>query len=318
MRTWVLAICTAATSFGIAAAFGQTPGNNPIPEKYVPCTGDFEGNYSFSERQGICDAAIESNTFQGMDLAQFYLHRWAIRNAKKEKAQSDLDKALAIRPDIADDVIRFAQSYIDDKEFDLAKAALDAAAKAQPRNWSVHYHAAELALRQGAFDLAVQENAKALDSQPDGEDARHQQATVLAAKGDVDGAIAVIDKLIVSFPDSDVYYNLRCYFRAVANRDLDKALADCNTALKIKPNNQYDLDSRGLVYLRMGRYAEAIADYTAGIRVADRPSPNSLYGRALAERQSGDSMGAAADLQAAEVLSPGIDKKFNTLAILVE
>lgn len=320
MRTWVGAALTAATLFGAATAFGQTPDNPEAVKKYAPCTGQFEGDFSLSQRLGVCNAAIESKSFQGKDLAEFYLHRWAVLNAKDAAAaaQSDLEKALSIWPAIADDVAGFASSDIAEKKYDLAKAALDTAEKAQPGNKFVHYYSAELHLRQGAFDLAAQENAKALAAQPDDADSLRQQSDIRAIQGDFGGAVAVLDALVAKHPGSDMFYNSRCYLRGVAGRELDKALADCNAALKIKPNDSAILDSRGLVYLRMNRFTDAIADYTSAITIADHPSPTSFYGRALAEQQTGNVVSASADFAAAEALSPGIDKKFNTPAILAE
>ena len=42
----------------------------------------------------------------------------------------------------------------------------------------------------------------------------------------------------------------RCWARALTGRDLDKALADCDRALRLAPKTPEFLDSRGLVHLR--------------------------------------------------------------------
>ena len=46
---------------------------------------------------------------------------------------------------------------------------------------------------------------------------------------------------------------------------LDQALADSNESLRLK-GDPYTLDSRGLVYLKLGRFDPAIADYTAVLK----------------------------------------------------
>src|SRR5207237_7102747 len=61
--------------------------------------------------------------------------------------------------------------------------------------------------------------------------------------------------------------NGACWSRAVLNRDLDTALADCDAGLKLRPNGPGLHDSRGLVHLRKGEYDLAIADYDAAIQV---------------------------------------------------
>jgi tetratricopeptide (TPR) repeat protein len=85
--------------------------------------------------------------------------------------------------------------------------------------------------------------------------------------------------------------NARCFLRAELNRDLDAALADCNDALRFKPGNPAMMDSRALVYYRMGRYAEAIAEYDAVLRARSGFAP-SLYMRGVARIKSGDAAGA--------------------------
>ena len=99
--------------------------------------------------------------------------------------------------------------------------------------------------------------------------------------------------------------NLRCWARAQRGQELDEALADCNTALKLKPNTAAYFDSRGLVYLRRSNYDKAIADYDAALRLQPKLAW-SLYGRGLARLRKGDSTAGQADIAAAAALRPGI------------
>ncbi len=62
---------------------------------------------------------------------------------------------------------------------------------------------------------------------------------------------------------------------------LEEALADCNEALRLAPNDPANLDSRGFTYLKLGRFEQAIADYDAALAHNPR-DPGSLYGRGLA------------------------------------
>ena len=61
---------------------------------------------------------------------------------------------------------------------------------------------------------------------------------------------------------------------------LDRALADCNQALKLRPNDATILDSRAFTYLKMGRYKEALRDYDAALTIAPRAA-DSLFGRGV-------------------------------------
>lgn len=320
MRTWISGAITGAILLCAAPALGQTARNAELTAKYGPCYALDEGRFTLAQRLGVCNTAIQSKAYQGEDLANLYLNRSAILNAKHETAlaQSDLDMALATWPEIAQAVAERADSYMNGKKLDLAQADLDRAYKVQPGNWRVLYGRARLHLLRGETDLAAKDSEAALKAQPGNALVLKQQSIIRAISGDWNGAIAILNGLVAEHPDSEAYYNFRCYVRGVAGRELDKALADCNSALNIKPQQPYILDSRGLVYLRMGKLAESIADYTAAITLDDNPSPSSFYGRGLAEQKSGDQMSAAADFQAAESLSPTIGKRFNTLAMIAD
>lgn len=98
-----------------------------------------------------------------------------------------------------------------------------------------------------------------------------------------------------------VNYNDRCWARAVANIDLDGALADCNEALRLMPDFVPALDSRAFLHLRGGRFQEAITDYDAAIQLSPQDSW-SLYGRAIAKMKIGDTQGAEADIEASKAV----------------
>jgi Flp pilus assembly protein TadD len=99
--------------------------------------------------------------------------------------------------------------------------------------------------------------------------------------------------------------NSRCWTRALWGQELGQALADCDLALKLHPDNATYLDSRGLVRLRRGEYNQAIADYTRALKL----QPNlawSHYGRGVAELREGMKDQGQADINAAMKLQPHI------------
>ena len=98
-----------------------------------------------------------------------------------------------------------------------------------------------------------------------------------------------------------INYNDRCWARAVAMIDLDAALADCNEALRMRPDFVPALDSRAFVHMRGGRFREAITDYDAAIKGIPQ-DPYSLYGRGIAKMRVGDTEGAAADITASKAV----------------
>jgi len=108
--------------------------------------------------------------------------------------------------------------------------------------------------------------------------------------------------------------NDRCWFRAEANQDLPAALKDCNRALHLAGAAPATLDSRGLVYLRLGKPDEAIADYDAALQKNPK-MPTSLFGRGLAELTRGEKTRGQADIAAAEALDPKVGEFFSSIGL---
>jgi tetratricopeptide (TPR) repeat protein len=106
--------------------------------------------------------------------------------------------------------------------------------------------------------------------------------------------------------DLHVVLNDRCWGRALANTGLDKALADCNAALDVKPEYAGYLDSRGLVYLRQGKLANALRDYDAALKLKPEIAW-SLYGRGIARMRMGERERGKQDLAEAKRIFPTIE-----------
>jgi len=106
----------------------------------------------------------------------------------------------------------------------------------------------------------------------------------------------------------------RCRARAFLNRDLDKALADCDQALKLVPGVPAALDSRALAELRLGQPDKAIADFNQVLKVEPRDAW-ALYGRGLAKLKQGDKAGADADLAAATALQPSLPQQAKNVGL---
>jgi tetratricopeptide (TPR) repeat protein len=163
--------------------------------------------------------------------------------------------------------------------------------------------------KKGDADRALADYGEAIRLDPRNATAYYNRGKVWRAKGDYDRAIADDSEAIKLTPQDADAWNNRCYARALAGRDLAGALADCNEALRLAPTDAGSLDTRGLVYLRLGRLDAAIADYDTVL--ARYPKiPESLYGRGLAKRAKGDAAGSAADIAAAKAAKADIAETF--------
>ena len=99
-----------------------------------------------------------------------------------------------------------------------------------------------------------------------------------------------------------------------AGVQLQQAVADCNEALKLSPDNADATDSRGFVHLKLGDFDHAIEDYDAALQINSQLA-SSLYGRGIARGRKGDADGAKADIAAARALRGSIADEFASYGI---
>jgi tetratricopeptide (TPR) repeat protein len=147
---------------------------------------------------------------------------------------------------------------------------------------------------EGKYDLAIADYTSAIAWQHDFLDAYEARGDAFADLGQPDKAKA--DYQITGMDRGDD--SERCWVRTVRGRPLDRALADCNAALKDYPDNPNILQSRCFVYYRMGKYDAAIAD----CETAEKSHPRfdgALYVGGLAKLRKGDTTGGNANIAAA-------------------
>jgi tetratricopeptide (TPR) repeat protein len=87
------------------------------------------------------------------------------------------------------------------------------------------------------------------------------------------------------------------------------ARLDCDESLKIRPNHVNTLRHRALVFLMLGKFDDALADYANLLR-QDPKDAYSLYGQGTAELQKGDIASGNDDLSSAKAINANVDKKF--------
>jgi tetratricopeptide (TPR) repeat protein len=206
-----------------------------------------------------------------------------LQNREPRLAMADFDKAVAIDPADVPARLGRAELRLAARDRDGARADLDAAAQALPAPADQRLLIGQMYEALDAFDAAIAQFALWIPAHR--EDARLPEA-----------------------------FNARCWVRALAGRDLDKALDDCNAALRLRPHTPSFLDSRGLVRLRMGAWDKAIEDYDEALKLAPKTGW-SLYGRGLARRHKGLTAEGDADLAAAVAINPHLAERAKRLGI---
>lgn len=227
-----------------------------------------------------------------------------------QHAIADLTRAIELAPAEASYHYERGMAHRQNKEPDMALEDFGAAIKLKPDDVPALVARAEL--RAGRRDPAdsIRPDLDAADR------ASSNESEVRLALGhlyeyvrDYPAAIAQLDRWIDARNSEDVEMpvarNSRCWVRALAGQQLDRALADCNAAVRARPKTAAFLDSRGLVYLRQGRYDKALADYDAALALNPKIAW-SLYGRGLAKRHLNQVAAGDADVAAATALFPRI------------
>lgn len=228
------------------------------------------------------------------------------RVGKTDKAKAEIDRALALKPS--------AQAYLaragitPNDQHDAILADIDKALALEPDSTFAYQLRARKRAGWGQSELAMADIEKALELWPDSFGARETRAELNRDAGRYDLAIKDLDILVARAPNQPVLLNDRCWIRALANKELDLAMADCEASLKIA-QDPATIDSRAFVKLRKGDLRGSIADYDAALKLKS-DLPASLFGRGVAKRRSGDTVGGDADLAKARKLAPEIDKRF--------
>ncbi|MES1157402.1 MAG: tetratricopeptide repeat protein [Alphaproteobacteria bacterium] len=220
---------------------------------------------------------------------------------------------------------------------------LDTQIRAQPNNAKLFVSRGDVFLSRGQVDRAWQdydqsvwlERTQGVTAGNSASDMRADYATALERRAiaslylkQYDKGVADMDEAIRYAPVNYAYYNERCWLRAIWGTEdqLNLALGDCHEALRLYPGESNSLDSLAFVQLRLGLYAESVANYrlsldptsvTAGQRSVQSRA-TSRFGLGMAEMRGGDAAQGQADIAQARRDYPGVDSEFATYGVTLQ
>lgn len=221
-----------------------------------------------------------------------------------DAALADADAAVALAPKWAPARGMRALVHKHRRDFDKSIVDYDAAIAAMPKDAAMYAQRGDAHKWAGHGDLAIEDFSIAIDLGLKRASVFRDRGTVYARQDKLNEAIADFDRALDIEPNDVVTLNNRCYMRALANVALEQALVDCDKALSLKPQAGI-YDSRGLVYLRLGKLKEAIADFDV-VLSEDPKAAKALYQRGIAKQRNGDADGGAADIAAATALQADV------------
>jgi len=227
-----------------------------------------------------------------------------------EHATADLTRAIELDPKQADYFYQRGLAYLEGKQPEKALEDFSQAIKLKPDDVPALLARAELRASHDAAVDAIRADLEAADrAAPRQADMRLDLGDLYQYIRDYPAAIAQYGEWVDSHEHDDVQMprarEARCWARTLTGQGLEAALDDCNFAVRRRPKAAGFLESRGFVYLRLGKYDKAIADCNAALAL-DPELPWALYGRGLAKQHQGQGSAGAADVEAAKKLSPKI------------
>lgn len=251
-----------------------------------------------------------SNTAPEPTTAEGYSRRGAVlfSNHRITEALLDFSKACALAPNEGRYFYQRAMARLANHQRDAALGDLAESIRLAPTDPDARIARARLSVSgdgsaQALDDVKVADRALAPSSQK-----RLDVASLYDRLDMPEGAIPNYDQWLASHPEDSARaraLNGRCWARGLLGRDVDKALTDCNAALRIEPKNPAFLDSRGLVRLRRGDLRQALADYDAALAITPK-NAWTLFMRSLVEAKSGNASDAERDRAMAVSLDPKV------------
>ncbi|MBS0359937.1 MAG: tetratricopeptide repeat protein [Proteobacteria bacterium] len=250
--------------------------------------------------------------------ASEFARRGAARTSRRDfaNAVADYTQAITLEPDNGAYYRARGMARLQARQPVLAMADLDEALKRQPNDPEALLRRGELYLASRDTTRARADFEQAIKLAPDRPDLPALIGQVYVGAGQYDLATAQLDGWLAAHPkDENVGQILtaRCYARAASGKELDKALADCDQAVR-KDSNSRALQTRALVLLRLNRLDEAIAQYTAALKAQPRDAA-ALYGRGLAEARKGDKAASDADIATATGIAQNVGIQFKRMGL---
>lgn len=261
--------------------------------------------------EGLAEAIAAETTNPDVSYAHVVAASIYAGFHKYVEAMRAYDRAIAIKPE----AYIYLNRSLHRPKADVAgrRADIDAALLLDPTESNTIAAKASLQREGGDLPGAIATYASALEASPANPDLLLGRGIVYAQEGDTARAEIDFAAARVKATNPGALNNL-CWSKAKAGVALESALADCNAALGKTPEVAGILDSRGLVYLRLGRLDDAINDYDRAL--AKNPNQrSSLFGRAVAWARKGEKAKSDADAAAALKIDPDVRVDFEGYGI---
>jgi len=201
-------------------------------------------------------------------------------------------------------------------DYERAIADHNEAIRTDPTYAAGFMHRGNAYARHGEFDRAIADHSEAIRLAPKDADAFYNRGYTYSNKSDHERAVADYTKGIELDANKSRLWGQRCWSRAVVGKQLREALDDCNRASSLSPTIPQIFAYRGFVYLKLGQFEKALADYDAAFSLTKIPDhADWLYGRGVTKLRKGDTAGGNADINRAKTIKADIAEEYANYGI---
>jgi len=171
----------------------------------------------------------------------------------------------------------------------------------------LYYYYGQLYLRQDLYFMSIRYFDIAIAKDPRQAKFYNARASARYFLYEYDKLVEDENKAIALDSTDESYFSNRGYALIELNQ-LDKAIADLTTSLRIRPS-QKGYANRGYAYAQLSRQAEAIADYNESLRLVAKDG-QTLYLRGISYLALGKRQEACQDLDQSAALNyqPALEK----------
>ncbi|MFN7996350.1 MAG: tetratricopeptide repeat protein [Bryobacteraceae bacterium] len=203
----------------------------------------------------------------------------SLRAGHPQRSQQVIEAALAIRPNEPEFLFQLGRALAAQKRFDDAIPVLVRARKLAPDKPAILRFLAETSAQAGFFGDAAGLFTEYLKTTPKDDVARRQRGTAYASAGNRPDAVKDLEWYLNRHPDDpEAYFALGF---ALTSSDTQRALANLDKGISMRPDYLEARIVRGALYLRLGRTKEAAADLEMVVRARPGdPEPSDLLGQA--------------------------------------
>lgn len=275
-------------------------GNDPgFADEVTKCKGTHGETPAYAIRS--CDDMLWGNPKRGDEWIFLYRGGHFADLKNYEQAAADFSVALDLNPNFEPALVARGMAHYKSGNYDLAIKDYEGAAVLAPNDAAIYGDREAVNMARQHFDLAIADYTKAISLDKTVPDFWNGRGATYRRVGNFEQAIKDYDHVVDMDSDSPSAVMNRCIARVFWEQELDKALADCSAAVRLSRGADVTLSRRGLVHLRMGDYAAAIADEQACLAKSPQ-DPFALYVMGIAETRSGQESLGKADMAKATTL----------------